>query len=223
MYASLGPQMAKSPLQFGYIESLLSQAHGIVLELGPGSGDQTSHFKADKIEKIYGAEPNEHFHQGLLLKAKEAGLDGKYISMIAGAQPESLLPALQDAGVLPRNLAELPEGGIFDSIVTVKSMCSLPQGHLSETLDVIQTLLKPGGQFLFFEHLSNDSSFFTQSYAWLFNLFLWPALMGGCQLDGKLDKVVMKMSGWEARRIENIREYKGHEIFRYASGVCTKA
>jgi hypothetical protein len=35
--------------------------------------------------------------------------------------------------------------------------------------------------------------------------------------------VVRAMSGWETIEIENIREYKGHEVFRYAKGVCVKA
>jgi SAM-dependent methyltransferase len=223
MFTYLGPLMASSPLQIDYIESVLSQAHGVVLELGPGNGDQTFHFKANKIEKIYGAEPNVNFHQALTSKAKEAGFDGNYIPIKAGAQPESLLPALQLAGVLPPKMTQLPDGGIFDSIVAIKSMCSAPQSRLPETMEVIRALLKPGGQFLFFEHLQNDASFSIQCYAWLLNVFLWPALMGGCQLDGKLDKVVRAMSGWETIEIENIREYKGHEVFRYAKGVCVKA
>jgi SAM-dependent methyltransferase len=222
MYTYLGPQMAASPFQVDYIESVVSRAHGVVLELGPGGGDQTHHFKPNMIEKIYGAEPNAHFHLALVAKAKQADLDSRYIPIKAGAQPDSLLPALREAGVLPRNSSSLPEGGVFDSIVTVKSMCSAPQGQLPETMTVIRALLKPGGEFLFFEHLQNDTSLFTQCCAWLFDVFLWPALMGGCRLNGKLDKVIMGMSGWK-KEIENIREYKGHEIFRYAKGVCTKA
>lgn len=214
--------MAASPIQVDYIESIISRAQGVVLELGPGGGDQTFHYNANKIEKIYGAEPNVHFHPALTAKAKQVGLGGKYVPITAGAQPQSLLPALQDAGLLPQDLPGLPQGGIFDSIVTIKSMCCAPHSQLPETMAILHALLKPGGEFLFFEHLRNDSSFFTQCYAWLLNIFLWPALMGGCRLDGKLDKVVMGMSGWEKRELENIREYKGHEVFRYTKGVCTK-
>jgi hypothetical protein len=150
-------------------------------------------------------------------------MDGKYIPIKAGAQPDSLLPALKDAGLLPRNMATLPEGGLFDSIVMIKSMCSVSQSQLPETMEVMRALLKPAGQLLFFEHLQNEASFFSQCYGWLLSTFLWPALMGGCRLDGTLDKVVMRMTGWKSRKIENIREFKGHEVFRYATGVCIKA
>jgi SAM-dependent methyltransferase len=222
-FAFLGPRFAASPVQIGYIEFVMSQAHGIILELGPGNGDQTFHFKANKIEKIYGAEPNEHFHPALIAKAKESGMDGKYVAIKAGAQPVSLLPALKDAGLLPRNMANLPEGGVFDSIVMIKSMCSVPQIQLPETMEVMRALLKPNGQLLFFEHLRNEASFFSQCYGGVLSAFLWPALMGGCRLDGKLDKVVLGMNGWKSKKIENIREFKGHEVIRYATGVCTKA
>lgn len=223
MYAYLGPQMAASPLQVNYIEYVLSRAHGVVLEIGPGGGDQTYHYKANRIEKIYGVEPNSHFHPALIVKAKKNGLDGKYIPIKAYAQPQSLLPALQDAGLLPRNLSKLPEEGVFDSIVTIKSMCSAPQNQLPENIAVLRALLKPGGKFLFFEHLQNDTSLFIQLYAWLLDFFLWPSLLGGCRLNGKVDKIVLGMSGWEKKDIKNIHEYQGHEIFRYATGICTKA
>lgn len=215
--------MAASPLQVEYIEHVMSQAHGVVLEVGPGGGDQTYHYKAKKIEKIYGVEPNVHFHPALIAVAKKNGLAGRYIPIKAYAQPQSLLPALQEAGLLPRNLSKLPEEGVFDSIVTIKSMCSAPQNQLLETMAIVNVLLKPGGQFLFFEHLQNDTSLITQFYAWLLNFVLWPSLMGGCRLNGKVDKVVLGMSGWEKKDIKNIREYQGHEVFRYATGVCTKA
>lgn len=215
--------MAALERQVGYIESVMSRASGVVLELGPGGGDQTFHFKADRIEKIYAVEPNWHLHPALVAKAKEMRMVDKYIPMTAGAQPESLLPALVEAGLLPQNFSKLPEGGVFDSIVTIKSMCSVPSDRLPETMAVLRELLKPGGQFLFFEHLHNDTSFLTQLYASTLNFFLWPALMGGCRLDGNLDKLIMGMSGWQTREIENAPEHQGHEVFRYAMGICTKA
>jgi hypothetical protein len=215
--------MAASPSQFEYVESTMSRAHGVVLELGPGQGDQNVHYKVGKIDKLYAVEPNRHFHPTLLQKAKETGLEGKYFPIAAAAQPNSLLPALRAAGLLPSDVSVLPGEGVFDSIVAIKSMCSVSSDELPETLIILQGLLKPGGQFLFFEHLQNDTSLFTQSFVWLLNLFAWPALMGGCRLDGKLDKVVLEMVGWESREMENVREYQGHEVCRYTKGVCTNA
>jgi SAM-dependent methyltransferase len=217
----IGPKMAASPLQVDHIESLLSRAHGTVLELGPGGGDQSYHFKADKISMIYGAEPNAFLHDLLLQKSEEAGLGSKYTPLQAAAQPGSLLPALMAAGIIPSTSSGLPPEGVFDSIIAVKSLCSAPQAQLPATIAVIQALLKPGGEFLFFEHLSNNSDTITQGYAWLMG-WVWPAVMGGCRLDGKLDSVIMGMGGWAKRDIRTTGEYKGYEVFRYTKGICQK-
>lgn len=212
----LGPQMAASPLQVDHIDALLTRAHGTVLELGPGAGDQMYHYDSSKITRMLGAEPNAFLHAKLRQKAAEAGIKS-YFAVEAGAQPSSLLPALKSAGIITGNL---PDDGIFDTIVAVKSLCSAPQKQMYETVAVIQALLKPGGEFLFFEHLGNNDDVITRAYASVLNL-VWPVLMGGCRLDGKLDKVVMGMGGWDERDLHTT--YKGHEVFRYVKGICRKA
>lgn len=210
--------MAASPVQVDHIESLLKRAHGTVLELGPGGGDQMYHYDSTRIKRMLGAEPNGFLHAKLQQKATEAGIE-PYFAIEAGAQPPSLLPALKSAGVVTGNL---PDDGIFDTIVAVKSLCSAPQDQLYETVAVIQALLKPGGEFLFFEHLRNNDDRITQTYAWVVDR-VWPMLMGGCRLDGKLDKVLMGMGGWDERDLHTIGEFKGHEVFRYVKGICRKA
>ena len=214
--------MAASPRQVDHIESLMSRAYGTVLELGPGAGDQSYHFKPDKISRVYGAEPNAFLHDLLLQKSEDAGLGGKYTLLQAAAQPGSLLPALMAAGIVPSNSSSLPSEGVFDSIIVVKSLCSVPQSQLPATVAVIQALLKPGGEFLFFEHLANNSDTLTQAYVWLLD-WVWPAFMGGCRLDGKLDAVVMGMGAWATKDVRPTDDYQGHEVFRYTIGICQKA
>jgi hypothetical protein len=218
----VGPRMAASPLQVDYVESILSRAHGTVLELGPGGGDQSHHLKPEKISRIYGAEPNTFLHDLLLQRSTDAGLGGKYTPLQAAAQPGSLLPALMAAGLIPSNSSGLPPEGIFDSIIAVKSLCSAPQTQLPATIAVIQALLKPGGEFLFFEHLGNNTDPITQGYTWLMD-WVWPAVMGGCRLDGKLDAVINRMGGWAKKDIRPTSEYQGYEVFRYTIGICQKA
>ena len=218
----IGPKMAVSPLQLEHIDELMSRAHGTVLELGPGGGDQMYHYRAEQIEKVYGVEPNIFLHEPLMAKAEEAGLGEKFVPVNAGAQPGSLLPALRELQLIPRDGSSLPEAGVFDTIITIKSMCSAPRSQLPATIAVAQALLKPGGEFLFFEHLGNNSDRVTQAWAWLIDL-IWPAVMCGCRLDGKLDKVIMGMGGWEEKRMHTTGEYQGFEIFRYVKGECRKA
>lgn len=218
----IGPQMAASPDQIDDIEYLMSRAHGTVLELGPGAGDQMFHFKASKIEKVYGAEPNVYLHDMLVENAKKHGLGGKYHPLEAGAQPGTLLPALKKAGMIPSTLSSLPEDGVFDTIVAVKCMCSAPQDQMPATMAIVQALLKPGGEFLFFEHLPNETDMLSITLTWFLG-WIWPAFMGNCHLDGKLDKIIQGMGGWKERDLKIADQYKGFELFRYVRGVCTKA
>ena len=212
--------MADSPIQKRYVATLLARAHGTILDVGPGAGDPMFNFKADQITRVYGVEPNVFFHAALRAQAGENGLKDKYIPLEAGAQPHSLLPALERAGILPNKHTSLPEGGVVDTIVAVKALCSVPQQELEETVRVFQALLKPGGEFLFFEHLGNREDRLAWWYAWLLN-FVWPAVLGGCQLDGELDQLVRGTPGWECE-VKNIDEFEGHEVFRFATGVCRK-
>ncbi|KIX10385.1 uncharacterized protein Z518_01467 [Rhinocladiella mackenziei CBS 650.93] len=228
----IGPKMAASEVQVDHIEELLSRARGTVLELGPGGGDQMYHYKSAQIEKLYGAEPNAFLHPRLVEAAQKHGLGGNLELLEAGAQPGSLLPALQVAGLIPSTASSLPEGGIFDSIIAIKSLCSTPQNQIAATVAVVQALLKPGGEFLFFEHVENNTDSMTMMYAWVVD-WIWPLFMGGCRLNGRVDKVVLGMGGWDERSIATIGDFKGHEgfgltlwvtkVFRYVKGICRKA
>lgn len=206
----VGPKMAASEVQVEHIEALLSRAHGQVLELGPGGGDQMYHYRPDQIETLYGAEPNAFLHPHLAEMAGNHGFGpATFVPLEAGAQPSSLLPVLKKAGIVPGS--SLPEAGVFDSIVAIKSLCSAPQDQLADTVAVVQALLKPGGEFLFFEHVENNTDDITRAYAWLVD-WIWPVFMGGCRLDGKLDRVVLGMGGWDERRITTVGDFRGYEV-----------
>lgn len=210
-WAVVGPKMAATPTQVNHIGDLLSRAHGSVLELGPGSGDQMYHYNPGQIEKLYAAEPNAFLHPKLLQMAAKHGLSGKIVPLAAGGHPGSLLPALKNAGLLSSTVPTLPEQGIFDTVVAIKSLCSVPQNQLTATVAVVQALLKPGGQFLFFEHVDNNTDSITRWYTWLVE-WIWPALMGGCRLNGKVDQIILGMGGWDERRISTVGDFKGHEV-----------
>lgn len=70
---------------------LLSYASGIILELGPGSGNQIPRFRSSAISKIYAVEPNAQFIPILVQGAKDHGLDEKYIVINAALEDEEIL------------------------------------------------------------------------------------------------------------------------------------
>lgn len=217
--------MALSPEQTPYISGLFGRAKGTVLELGPGSGDQMRHFvqvvQGGRVSRVVGAEPNAVLHEQLGRNARGIGLDprrGGYVVLEAGAEPASLIPALHRAGLYT---SESGDEGVFDTVICVKSMCSAPQDQMVQICTTIQTLLKPGGEFLFFEHVANDRDYITMLWAWLLG-WVWPIAMGNCHLNGRVDKVVGQIGGWDSVDVRNTREFRGWNVFRYVVGVCRK-
>lgn len=228
LWERIGPQMALNPEQIPYIAGLFGRAKGTVLELGPGNGDQLRHLikpvQLGQVKRLVAAEPTVQLHERLIKNAKGIGLDaekGQFMVLSAGAQPASLIPALHKAGLYPSSSKS--EEGVFDTIITVKSMCCVPQDQMRQILGTIHTLLKPGGEFMFFEHVMNDTDHLTMAWCWMLG-FIWPIAMGNCHLNGKVDKVAKEMgTEWESVDIGNTPEFTGVQSFRYVTGVCKKA
>ena len=117
------------------------EASGVILELGPGIGNQIPRYDGSKITKVYGVEPNRALHGSLREKIKACGLMDVYEIVACGIE----------------NVGELEKHGIvFDSIDTVLSiqvLCSVPD--LEKTLRRLYALMKPGGQLVMFEHVKS--------------------------------------------------------------------
>ncbi|TVY12523.1 hypothetical protein LARI1_G009593, partial [Lachnellula arida] len=71
-----GPSLQKNTSPA--IAPLLARVHGIVLDIGPGSGEWLPLFPRDRVTKIYGVEPNRDHHVALRRKIRECGLEGVY-------------------------------------------------------------------------------------------------------------------------------------------------
>lgn len=94
--------------------ALVASAHGVVLELGPATGNQLERFDAARIEHVYGVEPNTGFARAFAarLGATRLGQDGKYTLVPCGVEDEAAL-----AGY---GLAE----GTVDCVLSIQVMVS---------------------------------------------------------------------------------------------------
>ncbi|MBC1220044.1 class I SAM-dependent methyltransferase [Nostoc sp. UCD121] len=110
--------------------SLFANLQGKVLEIGPGTGPNLPYYPKD-IHWI-GIEPNPHMHSYLQEQAKKLGLN---IDLRIG-NAEWL-----DA-----------EDNSIDTVVSTLVLCSVP--NIDYTLQAILRVLKPGGSFLFIEHVA---------------------------------------------------------------------
>lgn len=111
-------------------QALFANVHGNVLEIGPGTGPNLPYYPQD-IHWI-GIEPNPYMHSYLKKEADRLGLK---IDLRFGSA-ERL-----DA-----------EDNSMDAVVTTLVLCSVP--NLPGTLQEVLRVLKPGGRFLFIEHVA---------------------------------------------------------------------
>jgi ubiquinone/menaquinone biosynthesis C-methylase UbiE len=109
--------------------NLFSGIHGRVLELGPGTGVNMAFFPAN-LDWV-GVEPNSAMHPHLREKAEDAGIS---VTMCQGISSEF--------GVADQS---------FDFVVSTLVLCSV--NSVAETLGEIRRALRPGGMYLFIEHV----------------------------------------------------------------------
>lgn len=183
---------------------LLRSASGTVLDIGPGTGVQLRFFDASKITTMYGVEPAVDMHPELQKNAVKAGFGGKYEIISAGAEINSLIPALAKKGLLQKQ----DSAGLFDTVVCCRVLCGVP--HLSQTVEGLYKCLKPGGRMLICEHVvnpwPNSGSLIAAGLQRLYMLMGWSFFLGGCCLDRNTEKVLRDVAkedgGWEKFDLE---------------------
>ena len=121
------------------VEPLLRNARGVVLDIGPGTGQWLKLFSAAKnedITKIYGIEPNHEHHLALRAAIVRAGLEGKY--------------EILGVGVEELDRCGIPLASI-GTIATIQVLCSVREPQ--KIIKSLYPYLRPGGVWLVFEHV----------------------------------------------------------------------
>lgn len=116
-------------------QQIVPLATGTVLEVGVGPGVNFAYYDPEKVCKVYALEPNP----GMVVRAenqrRRTKLDIEFLD-------------------LPGEQIPLPEGSV-DTVVSTFTLCTIP--GVADAIRGIGRVLRPGGQFLFFEHgLSPD-------------------------------------------------------------------
>ncbi len=138
--------------------ALFANLYGKVLEIGPGTGPNLPYYPKD-IDWI-GIEPNPYMHSYLRQEAQKLGLN---IDLRIGTAEWI------DA-----------EDNSIDAVVSTLVLCSVP--HLEDTLQAILRVLKPGGRFLFIEHVASPRGTLLRKVQTTVRP-IWQILGDGCQPD----------------------------------------
>jgi len=140
--------------------ALFADLTGTVVEIGPGTGINLPYLP--RGIRWIGIEPNPHMHPFIREAATEQGID---IELRAASASDTGLPDTS-----------------ADAVISTLVLCSVP--NLDAALAEIKRILKPGGRFLFIEHVAAPDD------SWLRTLQrgirpLWKPLADGCRPDRK--------------------------------------
>ncbi|KAI8807327.1 hypothetical protein BJ742DRAFT_757853 [Cladochytrium replicatum] len=193
----------------GIKRTLLNQARGKVLEVGAGTGENVKFYAQEKIDHLYCLEPFDTLRVKLEASLTLANLIKKATVIPAGLSTDH--SALENAAVNASSL---------DTIVLVQVLCSIPnpRAHLS----YLQSLLKPGGQILLYEHVgSKDPIARTVQNIWN---PIWSRCAGGCEIVRDSADWLMGIGGWEAVDVqypvaENSANLYPHVIARFVKSL----
>lgn len=111
--------------------ALLGTLEGRVLEIGPGGGVNFEFYAATVVEWV-GLEPNPHAHERLRAAAAAHGVQARLLEGRAESIP-------------------LDDGSV-DAVVSTLVLCSVSDQRV--VLDEIRRVLRPGGRFVFVEHVA---------------------------------------------------------------------
>jgi ubiquinone/menaquinone biosynthesis C-methylase UbiE len=180
-----------------YRRETLAHVKGDVLEIGFGTGLNLSYYPED-IHRLVTVDPNPGANQ----------LAQKRIQM----SPISVEQKILSGEKLPM------QDETFDSVVSTFTLCSIP--NLTQALQEIYRVLKPGGQFFFVEHgLSREP----EVQVWQNRLTpVQKVIADGCHLNRNIKQLVERQFGTltvEEGYAENLPKVLAY----FYRGVATKA
>jgi SAM-dependent methyltransferase len=191
----------------GPLDALVGKCRGLVLDIGPGSGELLKRFNPEGITAMYGAEPAADLHAGLLKNAEKTGFGEKFHALLCGGEPESLIPALHKSGILSSNGTERTAGdGLFDEICCLRVLCGVPRPR--ETIKGLYALLKPGGRMVICEHVVNpwrtEGSIIARAMQFVYAILGWSFFLGGCEMQRHTREYLRDAGEWEAFQLQYV-------------------
>ncbi|MGW8265947.1 MAG: class I SAM-dependent methyltransferase [Longimicrobiales bacterium] len=158
----------------GRKRDLLSGLSGTLVEIGSGTGPNLRYLPEDL--RILALEPNPFMHAHFL---REARRRGRPVELILG-----------DAQALP-----FPDDSV-DAVLSTLVLCSV--GGMDQALGEIHRILKPGGRFVFLEHVgARPGSWLRRVQKWVKPA--WRAVGDGCEPDRDTDQNLHRAGFTEVR------------------------
>jgi ubiquinone/menaquinone biosynthesis C-methylase UbiE len=149
---------------FSYRQNTAGQAAGLVLEIGFGTGSNLKYYP-DSVE-ITALEPNLYMFKKILDRASKSNKD---VTVIQG---------------YGENIPFKDE--VFDTVVVTLVLCMV--SDVEKVVSEITRVLKPGGKFYFYEHVSSKSYVGMRFQSFLNPL--WSFITTGCNLTRDIERII---------------------------------
>jgi len=169
---------------------LLEHVSGEVLEVGAGTGANIKLY-SDKVTKLVLTEPDKHMRK--LLNEKVGNHPLGYVSVISGTGEQ----------------IEVDDES-FDYVVSSLVCCSVTD--LKVCLSEIRRVLRPGGGFVFLEHVAAADGTSRRRWQNLINP-VWKTFMGNCHLNRETEQAIIT-EGFDIVQIERDSMRKALPIVR---------
>lgn len=179
---------------------LFADLSGIVLEIGPGNGVNFDSMP-DGVRRWIGIEPNPYMHDQLRKAAAERGIEADFRTGSAQGM-------------------QVGENSI-DVVVSTHVLCSVPDPQA--LLHDIHRVLRPGGRFVFIEHVAAPPGSRLRRLQRLAKPFWWYCA-GGCRPDRELGNTI-RAAEFEQLRIEEFevpRQFAPAVVSPHVAGVAVK-
>ena len=174
---------------------VVSQASGLVLEIGFGSGLNLPYYK--NIIKLYALDPSRESYDLAREQAEQAPFKVEYIHASAEEVPLA--------------------SHTIDFVVSTWNLCSIP--HPDIALKEIFRILKPGGRFIFIEHGKSPKGAVAKIQKLLTPIS--KSLLGGCHLDREIDRLIGSV-GFEIEKLERFQQKTRWLAFMYRGVAVAK-
>ncbi|KAF9924091.1 hypothetical protein FBU30_005904 [Linnemannia zychae] len=202
--------------------------HGIVLEVGAGSGmwadvlarlcNKTNAAEGlhnrkntrNGVTKIYGIEPSPTMAKALQKRVEEVGLQDIYEVVPVGIECVSG-PSAWNGRIEPESV---------DCIVSIMCMCSIPEPE--KNIKLLYSLLKPGGYWFVCEHVKNTKGNLLLRLYQRFCNIGWPTLMGSCSLCRETEKTLNAVGVWQDIDLAQPAGSIGCEVIPQLIGILKK-
>ena len=167
---------------------LFDRVHGDVLEIGAGTGVNLPYLP--DTARWTGIDPNPHMHKFVYEKADQLGME---VEMRLG-----------DAEDLRFSNAQ------FDCVICTLVLCSVPDP--GQALQEIKRVLKPGGHFLFIEHVAAPPGTLLHGMQKLVKPG-WKLVADGCRPDRDLQRPI-EQAGFSTVEVESFNSKAPIDLIR---------